>query len=144
MSEMIPFSKCYKKKCYSWAEIGSRWQSRRTCTQLLWASKSQLPVEQPSTGGCWNPPKKDTWHLKTKQKPQWDVRRGAIMVKSNLLPDRWMTHKQKNNNTKEVLPLLWKLWAPWPGDLVKRQWIPQESYLEGQRWLITGLPTGLG
>jgi len=34
--------------------------------------KLQLAVEQPSTGGCWNPPKKDTPSSTTKKKPQQD------------------------------------------------------------------------
>ena len=35
------------------------------------------------------------------------------MIKSNPTPAKWMTHKLENNNTKEVLPLLWRLWAPY-------------------------------
>ena len=34
------------------------------------APKSQLAAEQSLTGECWNPPKKDTPHPKTKKKPQ--------------------------------------------------------------------------
>ena len=34
--------------------------------------KLQLEVEQPSTEVCWNPPKKDIPHPKTKKKPQRD------------------------------------------------------------------------
>ena len=34
------------------------------------APKLQLVVEQPLTGGRWNPPKKDSPHPKTKKKPQ--------------------------------------------------------------------------
>ena len=34
------------------------------------STKRQLAVEQPSTGGRWNPPKKDTPRPKTKKKPQ--------------------------------------------------------------------------
>ena len=30
-------------------------------------TKSQLAAEQPLTGGCWNPPKKDTPHPRTKE-----------------------------------------------------------------------------
>ena len=52
------------------------------------APKLQLAVEQPSTGKHWNPPKKDTPHPKTKKKPQWDGRRGAITIKSNPIPAR--------------------------------------------------------
>ena len=51
------------------------------------ASQLQLVVEQPSKGGCWNPPKKDTPHPKTK-KPQQDGRRDSIMIKLNPIPAR--------------------------------------------------------
>ena len=34
--------------------------------------------------------KKDTPHLKTKEKPQWDGRRGAITIKSNPLTAGWV------------------------------------------------------
>ena len=37
--------------------------------------------------------KKDTPHPKTKGKPQWDSRRGAITIKSNHITVGWMTHK---------------------------------------------------
>ena len=47
------------------------------------APKSQLAVEQPSTGRHWNPPKKATPHPKTKEKPQWNGRRATITIKSN-------------------------------------------------------------
>ena len=40
--------------------------------------KLQLTAEQPSTGECWIPPKKDTPHPRTKEKPQQDGRRGKI------------------------------------------------------------------
>ena len=39
------------------------------------APKSQLAVEQPSTGGRWNLPKKDTPYPKAKEKPREDSRR---------------------------------------------------------------------
>ena len=45
------------------------------------APKSQLAVEQPSTGGCWNPPKKDTPHSKKKEKLQQNGRTGTITTK---------------------------------------------------------------
>ena len=40
--------------------------------------KLQLATEQPSTGECWIPPKKDTPHPRAKEKPQKDGRRGEI------------------------------------------------------------------
>ena len=36
------------------------------------APKSQLAVEQPYTGECWNPAKKDITRPKTNRKPQPD------------------------------------------------------------------------
>ena len=52
------------------------------------------------------PTKKDIPQPKTKEKPQQDGRRGTIMIKSNLIPTSWETHKLENNITKKVLPLL--------------------------------------
>ena len=46
------------------------------------ASKLQLAIEQPSTGRFWNTPIKDTACPKAKKKPQWDGRRGTVMIKS--------------------------------------------------------------
>ena len=56
--------------------------------------------------------KKDTPHSKTKEKLQWDSRRGAITIKSNAITIGWVTHKLENNYTTEVHPLEWRLWAP--------------------------------
>ena len=70
------------------------------------APKSQLAVGQPSTGECWDPPKKDTPCPKTKKKLQRNCRRGTIMIKPNPIPAGWVTLKLEINNTKEVLPLL--------------------------------------
>ena len=70
------------------------------------APKSEPAAARPSTGGCWNPPKKDSPHPKTKKKPQQDGKRGAITIKSNPIPTGWVTHKLENSNTKEVLALL--------------------------------------
>ena len=68
--------------------------------------KLQLAVEQPLTGGQWNPQKEDTPCSDTRKNPQWDGRRGTISIKSKLKLPGWVTHKLENNNTKEVLPLL--------------------------------------
>ena len=38
--------------------------------------KLQLVDEQPSTGECWIPPKRDTPYPREKEKPQQDGRRG--------------------------------------------------------------------
>ena len=52
--------------------------------------------------------KKDTPHSKTKEKPQWDGRRGVITIKSNPIPAGWVTHKLENNYTTEVHSLKWR------------------------------------
>ena len=67
--------------------------------------KFQLAIEQPSTGGHWNPPKTDTQCPKTKKLKQ-DGRRDAIMIKSNPITFWWVSHKLEHNNTKEAPPLL--------------------------------------
>ena len=67
--------------------VVSSWRSRRTCTHLSPAEtpKLQLAAEQPSSGECWNPPKKDPWQKtqrsRAMEKLQQDDRRGAIMFK---------------------------------------------------------------
>ena len=71
---------------------------------LMETPKSQLTAEQPPTKKCWNLPKKDTLHPKTKNKPQRDSRRGASAIKSKPIHARWATHKLENNYTTEVIP----------------------------------------
>ena len=91
---------------------------------------------------CWittnrrmlEPTKKETPHPKTKKKLQRDGRRGTILTKSNPIPTRWVTHKlENNNNTKEVLPLLWRFWtscqASQPGDPTKGLGIQQRVWV---------------
>ena len=79
--------------------------------------------------------KKDTPHTKTKEKAQWDGRRGTISIKLNAITARRVTHKLENNYTTEVHPLEWRFWAPrqasQPGGLVTGGGIPRESDLEG-------------
>ena len=108
------------------------------------APKSQLTVEQPSTGGHWSLPKKDTPCPKTKKKPQRNGRRSIIMIKSNPMPAGWVTHRLENHNIKEVSTLLWRFWTPCqasqPGDPTKGLETPKVSDLESQRHLIIGLP----
>ena len=59
-------------------------------------------------GGRWNPSNKVFPSPKTKEKPQLDGKSGTITIKSNPILARWVTHKLENNNTKEVLSLLWR------------------------------------
>ena len=55
--------------------------------------------------------KKDTWLPKTKEKPQWDGRRGAITIKSIPITAGWVTHKLENTYITEFHPLEWRFWA---------------------------------
>ena len=79
--------------------------------------------------------KKDTSHPETKEKLQWDGRRGVITIKSHPITTEWVTHKLENAYTTEVHPLEWRFWAPCqasqPGGLVTEGGIPRESDLEG-------------
>ena len=87
--------------------------------------------------------KKDTPHPKTKEKPQWDGRRGEITVKSNPITAGWVTHRLENIYTTEVHPLEWRFWAPCqasqPGGPATGGGIPRESDFEGYWDLIAGL-----
>ena len=105
------------------------------------APKSQQTVEQPSTGGHWSLPKKDTPCPKTKKKPQRDGRRSTIMIKSNPMPagGQWYQRSSctvvKVQNPKSGYPA----WGPDKGT-----GSPRESDLEGQRDLTTRLPQDWG
>ena len=92
--------------------------------------------------------KKDTPRPKTKEKLQWNSRRGAITIKSNPIPIGWAAHKLENNTTKEVLSLFWKFWDPCqasqPRDLAKDLRIPRECDFAGQQDLIIRLPQDWG
>ena len=78
--------------------------------------------------------KKDTPHPKTKEKPQWEGRRGAITVKSNPITAGWVTHRLENTYTTEVHPLEWRFWTPrqasQPAGLAMGGGIPGESDFE--------------
>ena len=70
------------------------------------APRLHLAVEQPSTGGHWNPQKKKIIHIQRKKKPQRDGRRGTFTVKPNPISTRWVTHSLDNSITKEAPTLL--------------------------------------
>ena len=61
--------------------------------------KLQLTVEQPLTGECWIPPKKDIPHLRAKEEPQQDGGRGEI------------TFRIKNQKPPETLGQLKQTWC---------------------------------
>ena len=79
-----------------WGSDGGRWWSRRTCAHPpVRAPKLQLAAEQPSTGECWIPPKKDTPRLRSKKKPQKDGRRGEIAFR--IKPHTCLRHLEGSN-----------------------------------------------
>ena len=82
--------------------------------------------------------KKDTPHPKTKEKPQWDGRRGVIRVKSNPITAGWVTHRLENTYTTEVHPLEWRFWAPRqvPNLGVRQR---EEEFLENQALKASGI-----
>ena len=52
-------------------------------------------------------PTKKILHIQRQRSQlQEDGRRDAIRIKSNAISAGWVTHKLKNNNTKDGLPLL--------------------------------------
>ena len=82
--------------------------------------------------------KKDTPHPKTKEKPQWDGRRGAITIKSNPITARWVTHKLENTYTTEVHSLEWRFWARYQASKSRvQQW--EEEFLENQTLKVSGI-----
>ena len=100
---------------------------------------------------CWTtidrghrkPPKKKKKNAlcpKTKKKLQQDGRMGTNTIKSNPIHAKRETHKLKNNNTQEVLQLLWKFWASCqayqPEDLAKELGICRNLTVKASRiWL---------
>ena len=109
--------------------------------------KSHLAVEPPSTGGCWNPPKKNIPVSKHKGEAAKRSRSGTITLQSNPTPARWVPHTVENNDTKQVLTLLQRFQAPhhfptWGSG--KGLGIPRESDFEGQQDIITELPQDWG
>ena len=57
-------------------------------TSLARTPKLQLAAEQPSTGECWIPPKKDIPRPRVMEAPQQDGRRGKSHLESNPIPAR--------------------------------------------------------
>ena len=124
--------------------------------KLLKSKATQSCQSSKITISCWTTinrrmlelTKKDIPCPETKKKPQLDGMRGTIMIKTNPIPSGWVTHKLENNNTKEVLPLLWRFGTPCqasqPGDLTKGLGIPRESDFVGQWDLITKFPQDWG
>ena len=88
--------------------------------------------------------KKDTPYPKAKKKLQRDNRKDTITKISNSIPTGWGTHKLENDNTKNVILLLWRFWTPrqasQPGDPTKGLGISREYCFEGQQDFITRLP----
>ena len=142
-------STCRFKKLEEFKLGKSKWTLQR---------KSQLAVEQTSIGGWWKPWKNGYsmsrdkgvfffvclfWLFKQ------DGRKSAIRTKWNPISSWcWVTHKLDSNNTKEVLPLLWRFWAPCQAsqsrDLSKGLGIPKKSDFEGEQDLTAGLAQDWG
>ena len=59
------------------------------------------------------------------------------MIKSNPIITRWVTHRLENNNTKEILTLLWRFWSlhqtSQHGNLSKGLRIPKNLALRASR-----------
>ena len=104
---------------------------------------------------CWTAINRRTLEPTKKRYPtfedkeaQQDGRRGAIMIKSNPIPARLVTHRLENNNTKQVLALLWRFWtscqASQPRDLKKGTGNPQGIWPSGPEGFYYRPSTGLG
>ena len=98
------------------------------------------------TTSCWTIIDKKTLeftitstpHPKTKEKPQWDGRRGTITVKSNPITAGWVTHRLENTYPTEVKRLEWKFWAPHQvPNLGVWQW--EEEFLEKETLKASGI-----
>ena len=82
--------------------------------------------------------KKETPHQKTKEKPQWDGRRGTIKIKSNPITAGWVTHKLENTYTTQV-----HHWSEGSEPHIRlpnlgpQQW--EEEFLENQTVKATGI-----
>ena len=72
---------CIKVHQFFFSIKSIRWQSRRTCTQLLRELQNnnyKFVAKQASPGECWIPPKKVMPHPRAKEKPQQEGRKGEI------------------------------------------------------------------
>ena len=137
-----------KRYMHSWPR-GTWPTSRRWRESLNQDGKVEGRALTPScentwiTANCWTIvdrktlelTKKDTPHPKTKEKAQWDGRRGAITIKSDPITAGWVTNKLENTYTTEVHPLEWRFWAPRQaserGGPETGGGIPRESDFEG-------------
>ena len=84
-------------------------------------------------------------HPRTKEKPQWDGRRDAIMIKSSPLTVGWVTHKLENSNIKEVIKVMssaYNLWFAWISG--KETWNPQGIWFWSPAVLDSRTYTALG
>ena len=77
--------------------------------------------------------RKDTPHPKTKEKLQWDGRRGTITIKSNPITTGWVTHKLEN-----IIPLKSTHWSEGSEPHVRLPnlgvWQWEEEFPENQAW----------
>ena len=82
--------------------------------------------------------KRDTPHPKTKEKPQWDGRRGAITIKSNPITAAWVT-----TNWRTITPQKSTHWSEGSEPHVRlpnlgvQHW--EEEFTENQTWKASGI-----
>ena len=89
--------------------------------------KLQLTVEQPLTGECWIPPKKDIPHPRAKAKPQQDGRRGKVAF--GIKPHTCQRRSEGSNKT---------LSRQDPGTPQKLSQTLISFRGTGQQWLVAG------
>ena len=113
-----------------------RWQSRRTCTQLLRELQNnnyKFVAKQASPGECWITPKKVMPHPRAKEKPQQEGRKGEIAFR--IKPHTQQRCLEGSNKT---------LCAPGDPtetelDLPLSVWVSPEEV-----WVCSALPQGQG
>ena len=89
--------------------------------------KLQLAAEQPSTGECLIPPKKDIPRSKAKERPQQDGRKGETTLRIKPL-----THQRCSRGLKEILC------APGPRETESELCLSVSCEGTGQQWPATG------
>ena len=72
-------------------------EQKDVCSSSARTPKLQLTAEQPLTGDCWIPPKKDTLHPTAKEKAQQDGRKGGVAFR--IKPHISQTHSEGSNKT---------------------------------------------
>ena len=100
--------------------------------------KLQLTIEQPLTGECWIPPKKNTPHPRTKGKPQQDSRRAEITFRTK--PHARQRCSEGSNKTL-CTPGPWGLTRDWARPAF--ECLSVSCWGTGQQWPVTGMGLSL-